>query len=346
MWLDRGFGLVATVTLLVLTGARKRVAVNAHGDTSDASEPKVAFLFLVRRDIRHAETWEAFLRKFPDGCWSAYVHHKPGQEVALTRFFARRAIVVPDPIETMWKNFSLVLAQNLLMRTALSDPANFKFVFVSESCVPVKNPMLLYSALVGDPTSSFCNGQPRGQNRIPWQIIQNQTGRTVPFEQCNLHKAHQWSVIVRRHAQILIESEGLMRELGLDLLGGNQEGGAPDEYAYNTVLVHLGLAQQINQGLSAPVCNTFVFWELRQARAIAPTLVHLLHSQLGREKPRMPGEFSLVDSASLDELVESPFLFARKFANRVEVHSGGQSFNQLLTSKIGVGADDGANAAF
>jgi hypothetical protein len=295
------------------------VAIDAHGAGSDAVQPKIAFLWLIRKDIRHAKTWEAFLRKFPEGRWSAYIHHKPDEKVSLTRFFQRRAVVLPEPIETAWKNFTLVLAQNRLMRAALEDPANFKFVFLSESCVPVKSPMLVYSSLGSDPTSSFCNSQPRGQNRVPWAIIQNKTGRMLPFDQCYLRKAHQWSIVVRAHAEILVKSEELMRTLGLDLLGGEQDGGAPDEYAYGTVLAHLGLSEQTNGGLPDPVCNTFVFWELRQARSIAPTLVHLLHSQHGRGKPRMPAEFALIDSASLDELVESPFLFG-ELVNGVRAH--------------------------
>ena len=60
---------------------------------------------------------------------------------------------LPLHINTTWGTFDLVDATKALLRAALLEPANAKMVLLSESCVPLYPPTVVYQQLISEPRS-------------------------------------------------------------------------------------------------------------------------------------------------------------------------------------------------
>ena len=64
-----------------------------------------------------------------------YVHAAPGFRYKKTSMFFRRQI--RNPVQVEWGEPSMVTAEKLLLREALADPLNERFVLLSEADIPV-----------------------------------------------------------------------------------------------------------------------------------------------------------------------------------------------------------------
>ncbi|XP_078435206.1 core-2/I-branching beta-1,6-N-acetylglucosaminyltransferase family protein [Wolffia australiana] len=128
--------------------------------------PKVAFLFLTRRNLPLAPLWERFFRGHEDR-FSVYVHSLPGHRLNVTRSspFFRREI----PSQTVaWGSVSLLDAERRLLANALLDFSNERFVLLSESCIPVFNFPTVYQYLTTSMNSfveSYDDPSQRGRGR-------------------------------------------------------------------------------------------------------------------------------------------------------------------------------------
>ncbi|CAK7349007.1 unnamed protein product [Dovyalis caffra] len=78
--------------------------------------PKIAFLFLARRDLPLDFLWDSFFK-------------------------------------VVWGESSMIEAEKLLLLRALHDPANQRFVLLSDRCVPLHNFSYIYSYLMSSPKS-------------------------------------------------------------------------------------------------------------------------------------------------------------------------------------------------
>ncbi|KAL0431060.1 UNVERIFIED_CONTAM: Glycosyltransferase BC10 [Sesamum radiatum] len=113
--------------------------------------PKVAFMFLARRELPLARLWEMFFRGH-EGFYSIYVHSLPsynGSEPEGSVFHGRR---VPSK-EVKWGEFSMVEAERRLLANALLDYSNERFVLLSEACIPLYNFTTIYDYLIKSNTT-------------------------------------------------------------------------------------------------------------------------------------------------------------------------------------------------
>ena len=60
---------------------------------------------------------------------------------------------LPVHVKATWGGFDLVDATKALLRAALLDESNKKLMLVSESCVPLYPPALIYQQLMSEPKS-------------------------------------------------------------------------------------------------------------------------------------------------------------------------------------------------
>ena len=97
---------------------------------------KVAFLFLIEDAILHEPVWEYFFKSAPLDAFSLYVHCDPKMPPRFGPFFRTKALAPEESAATKWG--ALVPSMNALLRAALTDVSNYKFVFVSSSTIPVK----------------------------------------------------------------------------------------------------------------------------------------------------------------------------------------------------------------
>ncbi|KAL3345594.1 hypothetical protein AABB24_024518 [Solanum stoloniferum] len=112
--------------------------------------PKVAFLFLVRRNLPLDFLWGNFFENADTGNFSIYVHSEPGfvfdESTTRSTFFYNRQLT--NSIKVAWGESSMIQAEKLLLGAALDDPANQRFVLLSDSCVPLYNFSFIYNYLM------------------------------------------------------------------------------------------------------------------------------------------------------------------------------------------------------
>ncbi|PRQ52727.1 putative glycosyl transferase, family 14 [Rosa chinensis] len=171
-------------------------------DIQFVGPPKVAFLFLVRRDLPLDFLWGTFFKNGDGAKFSIYVHSEPGFvfDGSTTRsafFFGRQ---LNNSIRVVWGESSMIEAERLLFEEALYDPANQRFVLLSDSCVPLYNFSYIYNYVMSSPKSfvdSFIDV--KGHRYDP------KMSPTIHKERWR--KGSQWITLARRHAEIVVDDD-------------------------------------------------------------------------------------------------------------------------------------------
>ena len=159
--------LVIIILLILLYRIKKsNLIVNNEGFDSQAiGEPKIAFLFLTYNNLKRPDIWNKFFAintklanktqsidntSVYSNKFTIYNHAKEKDKVT-DLLLSRRHI--PEHIDTCWGCPNLVEANTLLMKAALKDPLNKKFILVSDSCAPIVTFEKLYKELIKDDKS-------------------------------------------------------------------------------------------------------------------------------------------------------------------------------------------------
>jgi hypothetical protein len=188
---------------------------------------KIAFLFLVRDNHNQIKIWNDFL-KGNENKYSIYVHPKNKNSITQP-LLANNVISRTSPTE--WGSKTLVIAELLLLHEALKDINNFKFILVSESCVPFMSFDKLYSSIASEskPKSII---SPR--NLLPDTIIRRQTCiKKAGFDKNKFVSMKQWFILNKKHVLILLNTINKYKNI-LNVCGTD----APDEFYISTVLKH------------------------------------------------------------------------------------------------------------
>lgn len=154
--------------------------------------PKLAFLFLTIANVYHEQTWINF---FADHQleYSLYVHSK--QRLSKNSFFKPHEI--PVKVDTSWEN--TMNAQRELLKEALKDPANEKFIFLSESTIPLQSFDAVYTKLMAHASSQF--------NFYRNPHAYRSFGHLKAHD---LYKNSQWVVLNRKHAELMVHDDSLI----------------------------------------------------------------------------------------------------------------------------------------
>ncbi|XP_052183191.1 glycosyltransferase BC10 isoform X2 [Diospyros lotus] len=164
--------------------------------------PKVAFLFLARRNLPLDFLWGSFFESADVANFSIYVHSEPGfvfdESTTRSVFFYNRQLT--SSIKVGWGEATMIEAERLLLGAALEDPANQRFVLLSDSCVPLYNFSFIYSYLMASPRSfvdSFLDKKEGRYNLKMSPVIPKNKWR----------KGSQWISLVRSHAEVVVDDE-------------------------------------------------------------------------------------------------------------------------------------------
>ncbi len=161
--------LILLILILILISNKKTQHFN---NTSK----KIAFLFLIKDKINKEYLWNNFLKNVDKNKYNIYIHYKNDETL---NYFDKYKInkIVP----TKWGDISLVIAQKILLEEAMKDESNYKFIYVSDSCIPIKSFDYIYKFLTKDNNSYFNT-----------EIIKK-----------NIHKTFQWFILNRENANII-----------------------------------------------------------------------------------------------------------------------------------------------
>ena len=234
---------------------------------------KIVFLFLIYDCINHEDIWLKFFENIDTSKYSIFIHSKT--KPTLSPFLKNKLI---SNIKTKWGGMSIVKVQNLLLEKAITNTENYKFIFISGACIPVKNFNYIYNELTQNSYSYF-----------------NLFSNNSVFPRCNpilkhmekdkILKAHQWCILNRAHANIILKDKRYI-EWFKNIF-------APDELCYINILSYhnkldsIYLTQNVKTG-----GTTFTNWKKQE------TLLK---------------NYDIIDYEQLMIIKNSNRLFARKF---------------------------------
>lgn len=244
---------------------------------------KIAFLFLTITHVYHEEYWKDFLRNHEDH-YSIYVHSK--KEMPDHSYFKPYEMRLRVP--TTWAN--TMKAQVAVLQEALKDPDNQKFIFVSESTIPLQDFDTIYERVMAtDKSIFFYRINPYQDPESPFYNSRNLNKIAKEFR----YKNAQWVVLNREHASLMTQDKTY-----LDLVVKYES----DQELYPaTFLSTQGKLDEIE-----PTNLTYVNWDkINPVGRARPFVFSHLHDT---------EELQCILNAINDNL-----LFARKFADKSDL---------------------------
>ena len=263
---------------------------NNHNNHNNHNNKKIAFCFLIYDTINHEELWKKFFDGVDKNKYNIYIHYK--DDIPLNYFEKYK---LNNCVDTEWGTISLVKASNLLFKTAYDhDNENYKFVLLSNSCIPLKGFDKIYNKLTSNDYGYL--------NATEDVNVNNKNCKIYKENPKKYGKASQWIILNREMVKELAfhHDEWIDRNFG-DVF-------TPDEIYYYTMLKHKNMENKlIVANNSATKGSTFVYW---------PDMVDYPYSYDGNTSPRA---YDTISSEELSYLFNQPCLFGRKFNQHCKV---------------------------
>lgn len=270
---------------------------------------KIAFCFLIYDIINHEELWNKFFLDVDINKYNIYIHYK--YNVPL-KYFEKYKL--NKTIETKYADISIVKAQNLLLKKALKhDKTNELFIFLSNSCIPLKSFEHVYNTL----NENFSYFNITSQNQCFPRC--NNTLKYLDYQY--IQKASQWCILNKKHANLLLENQEEY------IKWFNYIETVPDEHCYITFFFKNNLQNEIiatmNESINA---TTFTNWE-----------------DISYKYPSLHGlkNYQSITDEELNYLLKSKCLFGRKFNKECdksllnnEIYIDNISNEKLLTNNL------------
>lgn len=311
-----------------------------RNQTAAAGKPTLVFLFLVYDRINNEEIWDRFFAHANQGSdYVALVHCKSVEGCRQNVRTPTRYQIIPS-VETKYC-VDLVAGMNALLGAGVhaghAPRADDKFIFVSDSTVPVKPFSAVQSRLTDTGTNSnFCIF-PRNE----WAEIQEPASTNLVPSVRAAVKHHQWIILSRDHANIVLqrshEYRDLMQQFHMNTFGSLKNTGCLDEFWHFAILfgtiAHATNPQtiQMNGLTGRPLstteyeiqgqCDTYVQWVPRanghanNMTSLTDQLVYDGGVDMTPASDKRPATFHRFSRNSIIQFRDSWFLFARKVDN-------------------------------
>ncbi|KAG7033100.1 hypothetical protein SDJN02_07153 [Cucurbita argyrosperma subsp. argyrosperma] len=186
-------------SLVTMQSQYGRVMMLASLRPQSVQEPKIAFLFIARNRLPLDIVWDTFFQE-GENKFSIFVHSRPGFlfNKATTRsiYFLNRQ--VNDSIQVDWGEASMIEAERILLRHALTDTSNQRFIFLSDSCIPLYNFSYTYDYVMSTSTSFVDSFADTKEGRYNPKM-----DPVIPVR--NWRKGSQWVVLTRKHAEVVVK---------------------------------------------------------------------------------------------------------------------------------------------
>ena len=139
--------------------------------------------------------------------FSVYVHAPPGVEASDVAPLFRRHMIQRRVVAS-WGTHKLVEAARNLLLEAYTDPLNARFLLISESDIPLYDPLTLYTQLMSEQASRVngCANRNTDRRRWSWRM------RTERLRAHHWRKSSQWFMLTREHAKMVLEDEEIYRK--------------------------------------------------------------------------------------------------------------------------------------
>ncbi|OMO59229.1 Glycosyl transferase, family 14 [Corchorus capsularis] len=261
-------------------------------------KPKIAFLFIARNRLPLDMVWDAFLK-------------------------------------VDWGEASMIEAERILLKHALTDPLNERFVFVSDSCIPLYNFSYTYDYIMSTSTSFVDSFADTKEGRYNPKM-----DPTIPVY--NWRKGSQWVVLTRKHAEVIVNDTTVFpmfqqhckrrslpefwRDRPFPVDPAKEHNCIPDEHYVQTLLAQEGLEGELTRR-----SLTYSAWDLSASKDRERRGWHPVTYKFSDATPELIQSIKDIDNIHYEtedrrewcssKGKPSPcFLFARKFTRPAAIH--------------------------
>jgi hypothetical protein len=258
---------------------------------------KIAFCFLIYDVINQEELWNTFFQNVDTNKYRIYVHYKTNKPLT---YFEKYKL--NNCIETKYGDITLVHAQNILLEEAIKDKDNQHFIFISNSCIPVKSFEYVYHNL-NEEYSYF--------NIAPQSSCFPRCNNVLKFvDKYKIQKASQWCILNRKHTEIMLNKKEYLLWFNSSVV--------PDEHCYITNIFQNNLQNEIITTPNlANGATTFINW-----------------ADMDYKYPSTSGlkNYSFISEEELLHLLNSKCLFGRKFNSECFTTLNNRNYIDFITS--------------
>ncbi|XP_073060318.1 glycosyltransferase BC10-like isoform X3 [Primulina eburnea] len=274
------------------------------------AKPKIACLFIARNRIPLDMVWDAFFR-------------------------------------VVWGEASMIQAERILLQNALMHPLNERFIFLSDSCIPLYNFSYVYDYIMSTNTSFVDSFADTKEGRYNPKM-----DPVIPVD--NWRKGSQWVVLTRKHVETIVQDDSVFpmfqwhckkrslpefwREIALPADASKEHNCIPDEHYVQTLLAQKGLEGEITRR-----SLTHSSWDLSSSKDPERRGWHPLTYKLADSSPMLIQSIKDIDNIYYEteyrrEWCTSKgkpskcFLFARKFTRPA-------ALRLLNTSVLGISSE-------
>mgnify|MGYP000741753800 CR=1 FL=1 len=241
---------------------------------------KLCFLFLVYDRLNKSEIWNKFFLYADTSKYSIYAHSK--YDIIDNNDLLKKYII-EQKYETEWGTWSIVEVQNRLLEIGLKDSLNMKFIFISDSHVPLHDFDTVYNSIMNNDFSFIDIVGRLAQNNL------NTINNVFNVGQ-NLFKMSQWTCLNRKHAEQLLEHENEMKLQ-------SQFSIIPDENAYICILTGLYFPKKIENLYNKNL--TFVDWVIPSSNTMYKAFPRTYdNNELNKLIPTLRNDFLFVRKVS------------------------------------------------
>jgi len=174
---------------------------------------KIALLFLTIDNHNKPDIWKQFLKN--TNYFNIYCHPKNPSKVSQSFL---KDNIIPELVETAWGE--LVLAYYNLLKYAFENKENYKFVYLSDSCIPIKNAETVYAELINDNATYIDLDVRTSKHDIEHRLNKHlHIYKKYGINKYNFIKHSGWFVLNRFHSQVLLSNEKIFKYFNKVLAG-------------------------------------------------------------------------------------------------------------------------------
>jgi hypothetical protein len=158
----------------------------------------IGFCFLTYDDIERTDIWEKFFKNVEKSKYEIFVNPKNPNAIYQNKLFNNKIIHNPYT-NTSRYNFSLLIAQDRLLREAFNNPNIKHFIILSHNTIPVKNFEKLEKFLSNKESVLHFNKAKYHDHLVRYKTINNPL-----FYKKDFYFQDQWCILSRKDASVLI----------------------------------------------------------------------------------------------------------------------------------------------
>ena len=169
--------------------------------------------------------------------FNVYVHAPPSADTKKIQPIWKQRLIT-HRVEPEWGTHTLVEATRNLAWEAFRDPSNQRFVLLSESDIPLYDPMTFYRQVMEENKSRVNAWLHDGVDYYRWKPAMAAFGDHGNIPKLLWRKSSQWFMLLRNHVEVFLNDEHLFRNMEENCWSGWDENAQVQRTCYSVSLTH------------------------------------------------------------------------------------------------------------